>query len=86
MNNINVRQIIELYLLRGGYDGLCCDDCGCEIGDLCPCDGFCGECVAGYKVPCPGPEDCYADGNCPFHISSKKPIVPFKPKENTDVK
>ena len=68
-----LRKIVNQWLMENGYEGLCNDDCGCEIGDLMPCDTPNIHCSAGFKVPCPGPEKCLADGNCPWHISETKP-------------
>lgn len=69
---MRIQEIVEKYLKDNGYDGLTCSGvCGCEVGDLFPC-GEPENCEAGYKVPCPGPADCPADGDCPFHISTKK--------------
>ena len=70
---MNIRQIVERWLRSNKYDGLGDDECGCEVDDLMPCDNpniF--TCAPGYKVPCPGPEDCPADGDCPWHISTSK--------------
>ena len=36
---MNVREIVITHLNAGGFDGLCCEDCGCGINDLFPCDG-----------------------------------------------
>ncbi len=71
---MKVEEILKQWLKDNGYDGLYTDGCGCEIDDLAPCcvDPF-TECEAGYKVPCPGPEDCSAGGDCPWHISGTKP-------------
>jgi len=34
-----VKEIVTEYLEANGYDGLCCEDCGCRLGDLfCCCD------------------------------------------------
>ena len=48
----SVREIVAAWLERHGYDGLCCDDCGCgsDVGEL----GCCGSvnmsfCVPGYR-------------------------------------
>jgi len=71
---MNIQEIVKKWLEENGYDGLGSEDCGCELSDLMPCDEpHISDCAAGYKVPCPGPEDCPADGGCPFHISTKKP-------------
>jgi len=69
-----LREIVKKWLIDNGYDGLCGDGCGCENEDLMPCEyPHKTFCEAGYKVPCPGPEDCWADGDCDFHISPTKP-------------
>jgi hypothetical protein len=34
---MNVGQIIKAYLDDNGYDGLCCEDCGCPKEKLFPC-------------------------------------------------
>ena len=33
-----------------GADGLCGDDCGCGIDDLCPCNGDLLQCVAAKRI------------------------------------
>ena len=69
---MEIRQITEKWLRANNYDGLVTEDCGCEVNDLMPCDNYKPDCCAGYKVPCPGGEDCPADGDCPWHISTSK--------------
>ncbi len=69
---MEVKQIVEKWLRDNNYDGLTFEDCGCEVGDLIPCGLYVVECMAGYKVPCPGPKDCPADGDCGWHISTSK--------------
>ena len=50
---MTAREILYLYLLEHGYDGLCSGECGCDLNDLCAC---CGECSAychpAYKFDC----------------------------------
>lgn len=73
---MNVREIAKEWLESHGFDGLCCDGCGCELSDLMPCEHACVNCIAGHKVPCPGPEKCDTaayTGDCPWHISKEKP-------------
>lgn len=68
MANLTVRDIVERWLKEHGYDGLhhkC--DCGCEVGDLMPCDSEVMYCTAGYK--CPGDEEY------DFFISECREIV-----------
>ena len=67
---MNVKEIVSEYLIKNGYEGLFCDSCGCEVGDLMPCDSFIDHCEAGHKVPCI-PETCGANGDCKFHIGEK---------------
>ena len=60
-------------LERRGFDGLYTDNCGCEIGDLCPCgQPEADTCQAGHKVPCGGPETCAAGGDCDWHIGPER--------------
>jgi hypothetical protein len=73
---MTVKEIIEQYLAKHGFDGLAGDGCGCQLSDLMPCEGTASGndisgCVPGYKVPC-DPETCEADGDCDFHISEVK--------------
>jgi len=37
---MTVEEIIKEYLTTNGYDGLCCEDCGCGIDDLAPCGWY----------------------------------------------
>ena len=70
---VTIQDIVKEWLTENSYEGLCNDDCGCEVADLMPCDQPNPYlCEAGYKIPCPGPEDCKADGDCPWHISPNK--------------
>ena len=71
---MKVKEIVKQWLTEKGYEGLCDEDCGCEIKDLMPCDAPRIDCIAGYKVPCPGEEDCEAGGGCPWHISPNKQV------------
>ena len=64
-------DIVKKYLEDNGYEGLCGDECGCELADLFPCGEFGGDCVPGYKVPC-DPEECPAEGKCAWHMSTEK--------------
>jgi hypothetical protein len=70
----DIKSIVIDYLEKNGFDGLLNENvsCGCEISALMPCDDcWIGECVPGYKTPCPGPGKCYY-GQCDFHISIEK--------------
>ncbi len=62
---ITIEKILSDWLDKNGYDGLAnrLGECGCEKGDLFPCDddNMRADCVAGHKVMCPCPqqdEDC----------------------------
>jgi len=73
---MTVLEIVEKYLRDNGYDGLCSDDCGCDLEDLASCGGeSLANCEPGYKSPCPGPEDCeHFDPAIPHdHIGAEKP-------------
>ena len=64
---VDGRGMIEEYLRKHGYDGLYCDECGCELSDLMPCGGESAiDCMAGYKH-----DGCTDDCGmgCDFHIS-----------------
>ena len=67
---VSGRLMIAEYLKFNGYDGLYCDECGCELSDLMPCGGeWAIDCVAGYKHDgCT--EDC--GKGCDFHIGTKR--------------
>jgi len=51
---MNVRQIVIAHLKAGGFDGLCCDGCGCGLDDLMPCETDGMKCVPAKAVPCDG--------------------------------
>ena len=65
---MTVKEIVQEYLKQNGYEGLFCDECGCEIDDLMPCDSPIMDCKAGYKGECPGGEICDGFPECKFHI------------------
>jgi len=70
---MNVKDMVVAYLKEHGYDGLFNDagECACKLDDPMPCgDGF-AECEAGYLNACT-PETCALDGDCAWHIGSKK--------------
>jgi hypothetical protein len=48
-----VTEMLEAALKPMGADGLYNPDseCGCLIGDLMPCDSYCGRCVAAWNNP-----------------------------------
>jgi hypothetical protein len=47
--NITVKYIVFTWLKSNGYDGLCCEDCGCSQDDLAPCGEMDQDCVAAYR-------------------------------------
>jgi len=63
---IDVRDILDAYLIANAFDGLFNEDadCACQVGDLAPCgEGFM-HCMAGHRKPC----DC---GDHDWHIVSR---------------
>lgn len=83
---MTVKDIVIFYLVKNGFDGLCCEDCGCELDDLMPCAGndnwnSMDNCKPGYKVYCDGNcEECerneYCDKDyefCDWYITERKP-------------
>lgn len=77
MSEKTVQSIMKQWLIDNGYDGLCCDECGCGVDDLMPCSGDYGsgidQCVPGFKVPC-DPETCEYGGECEYHISEVREV------------
>ena len=63
---MNVKEIITAWLKEHGYDGLCGEECGCEIADLAPCCEAENilSCVPGYKNECDYPCSALAEGWC----------------------
>jgi len=49
MKNMNVLEIVEEYLIKFNFDGLFNSDleCGCFLGDLCPCESDFCQCEPG---------------------------------------
>lgn len=45
---MNIKQIVEERLRKDRYDGLCCTDCACKVGNLMACGEPSMECVPGY--------------------------------------
>lgn len=70
MPEMTVRDILLQWLKANGYDGLMNDgaECGCEIGDLIPCDEPCESCRPGYKGLDPS-------GECDWAIFPTKEAV-----------
>ena len=44
-------SLVEM-LKRMGYGGLCAEDCGCSIDDLCPCGHSPSECSPAHEILC----------------------------------
>jgi len=71
---MTVEQMVRKMLQTHGYDGLFSEfGCACLLSDLAPCGEMGQLCAAGYRVPCPGPEECENGGGCGFHIAATKP-------------
>jgi hypothetical protein len=55
---MDVKEIVKEYLEKNGFDGLCCEECGCGIDDLFACEGCVvdghetSKCVPAYKTSC----------------------------------
>jgi hypothetical protein len=62
-----VLTMVRDRLIEDGYDGLCHEDCACDLDGLARCGNIYEHCCAGFKVPC----TC-GDG-CDFHIVPEKP-------------
>lgn len=60
---MNVREIVTAHLKAGGFDGLCCDGCGCGLDSLMPCDGDAMKCVPAKRYDCDGScSGCCSEG------------------------
>ena len=60
---MEIKAIVEQYLISNGYDGLySLYDCACKLDDLMPCLEIRSDCTAGYEMEC----DCKM--GCNFHI------------------
>jgi hypothetical protein len=71
---MNCAQIIKSYLVENGFEGLFCDNCGCDLDDLMPCDSVCSECTPGYQVMVP--DDIKCDYN--WYICKNKDDKPWE--------
>ncbi|KKN02823.1 hypothetical protein LCGC14_1113910 [marine sediment metagenome] len=69
---MTVQEILISWLIEHNFDGLWNEDCGCQMSDLMPCENMFSDCQPGYKIDCPGGEDCAAGGDCDFHIHATK--------------
>lgn len=47
---MTVLKLMAIQLRQMGADGLCNDECGCELGDLAPCKDYMGDCVPAIAV------------------------------------
>lgn len=60
-------EIIEEYLIKNGFDGLCTENCGCGIEDLFSCGDVISDCLPAYKsrLHCQSceNEDCHLFGS-----------------------
>ncbi len=68
MEKISCADMVQEYLKKNGYDGLCEPnlECACKLDDLMPCSRYMAmECVAGHEVK--GCNDGCVLG-CDFHI------------------
>jgi len=70
MSNPEVKDLVQIGLRERGYDGLYNEElgCACLVDDLMPCVFENNKCEAGYRIPCPGPEECSEGGCDSFHI------------------
>jgi hypothetical protein len=66
---MTVAEIIMEYLKANGYDGLCNDECGCELSNLFPCCEAFDACEPGYKIQTS--KDNYLYGEYETIISKK---------------
>lgn len=68
-HRVDVRRIVQTWLLEHEYDGLYdCDECGCAIDDLMWCEGTGNQhCEPAYKASCD-----FGDG-CAYQMVATKP-------------
>lgn len=51
--SLDVETIVKRWLRNRGYQGLCCEECGCDIDDLFPCCEYQrGRCKPAYRFDC----------------------------------
>jgi len=80
---MTLREIIENHLKDNEYDGLCGDECGCEIGELFPCeDPDMDVCKPGYKTVCPGEDKCPIGQGCTIPHKGNMCMTTKKDKDN----
>lgn len=65
-------EVIKEYLVNHGFEGLCCEECGCGLDDLMPCSEpeNLTDCEPAFMIP--GCSESCGEG-CDFHWSTKKP-------------
>lgn len=51
---ITIKEIVKQYLEREGYDGLCCEECGCSKNVFYCCEEFDRNCTPARRVPAGG--------------------------------
>ena len=61
MKEMTVREIVINWLKAHECDGLCGDECGCDLEDFRPCDDPPRDCVAAVKGPTPPEFEGYRD-------------------------
>lgn len=73
--NPTVSDIVRDWLLSHGYDGLFSNEgeCACLANDLFPCGYTPRDCEAGYKMPCPNPDECEYGPEDHWHIGREDP-------------
>jgi hypothetical protein len=78
-----LNEVIGLWLLGHGYDGIAGEECGCGIDNLMPCLSNHGsgpdlyKCVAGHKV-----DPCTCDRH--FGTALDGPHVCYRPGSRKD--
>ena len=76
---MTVLEILKTYLFEQNFDGLCNDNCGCELKDLAPCDQIKDDCKAAYKHIRP---DCsHCENSCESKDIGEPCFKEDKPKE-----
>lgn len=47
---MTLKEIAAEYLRQNSFDGLCNDECGCQLAQLMPCDAPQETCEPGFKI------------------------------------
>jgi hypothetical protein len=50
---VELYDITKKWLEENGYDGLCYEECGCELEDFMPCGEPSPRCEAGHREKAP---------------------------------